>query len=116
MKAWYADPRMMGRHFVLYSASDPTVKRHYTICSAMQPDLHVQLLNMANSYLNNNQTVEGDLNALNTTDSSRINLTMKNYKTARGLATRVHKTSIDDEEILKTGRRMETTDDLVSAD
>ena len=38
-KKWYADLTMIGRHFLVYSANDPHTKRHYTICSTMQPDL-----------------------------------------------------------------------------
>ena len=39
IRAWYDNPEMIGRHFLVYSLSNPTVKRHYTICSSMQPAL-----------------------------------------------------------------------------
>ena len=35
LKSWYSNPNMIGRHFLVYSANAPRVKRHYTICSAM---------------------------------------------------------------------------------
>ena len=38
-KKWYFDVGMFGRHFIVYSETDPKTKRQYTICNTMQPDL-----------------------------------------------------------------------------
>ena len=37
LRMWYNDPMMLGKHFLVYSANAPRVKRHYTICSSMTP-------------------------------------------------------------------------------
>lgn len=39
LKHWYNDPSMLGRHFLVFNVANPRVKRHYTICSTMQPVL-----------------------------------------------------------------------------
>ena len=39
LKRWYSDVSMMGRHFLVSSMRHPRIKRHYTICSSMRPEL-----------------------------------------------------------------------------
>jgi len=51
LKQWYSDPSMIGRHFLVFSVANPGVKRHYTICSSMQPEIRSELLTMANDLL-----------------------------------------------------------------
>ena len=51
VKSWYNDPAMIGRHFLVFSAQTPSVKRHYTICSAMEPMLYNELLTLADCIL-----------------------------------------------------------------
>lgn len=43
-KHWFADVEMIGRHFLVYSSNRVLVKRQYTICCAIVPELHNQLL------------------------------------------------------------------------
>ena len=52
LKTWYGNIDMIGRHFVLYSEAYPEVKRHYTICSTMQPDTLNALVNLADNAVN----------------------------------------------------------------
>ena len=59
--------------------------------------------------------MKGELGALTTHDQSQISLTCKNYRTKTGLATRIHATELE-EESLKMTARLETHDDLVSAE
>ena len=47
LKRWYSDPTMIGRHFLVYSAAAPRIKRQYTICSSMNPAVMSVLLNLA---------------------------------------------------------------------
>ena len=39
LKRYYSDLAMMGRHFLVSSKRQPRIKRHYTICSVMRPEL-----------------------------------------------------------------------------
>lgn len=43
-KSWYSDPKMIGRHFLVYSEKATRTKRQYTICSSISPSLKSQLL------------------------------------------------------------------------
>ena len=54
---------MMGRHFLVFSVSDPTVKRHYTICSSMNPTFKRELLQMGRSVLED-KILDGDLSQM----------------------------------------------------
>lgn len=51
LKLWYNDPSMIGKHFLVYSIQNPSVKRHYTICSTMNPKIEAELLSMADSLI-----------------------------------------------------------------
>jgi len=53
-KQWYSDPAMIGRHFLVFNVQNPSVKRHYTICSSMQPLIFTELINMANNLISGN--------------------------------------------------------------
>ena len=44
LRRWYSDLAMMGRHFLVSSHRFPKIKRHYTICSCMRPELKKALL------------------------------------------------------------------------
>jgi hypothetical protein len=47
LKRWYSDIDMIGRHFLVSSQRFPKIKRHYTICSSMRPELLKELLKLA---------------------------------------------------------------------
>jgi len=47
LKRWYSELAMIGRHFLVSSRRFPKIKRHYTICSTMRPELHKELLKLA---------------------------------------------------------------------
>mmetsp|Transcript_23454 Transcript_23454/g.31425 ORF Transcript_23454/g.31425 Transcript_23454/m.31425 type:complete len:97 (-) Transcript_23454:775-1065(-) len=52
LKRWYSDPAMIGRHFLVYSKSEPRIKRQYTICSSMNPKAMKPLLELASTVIN----------------------------------------------------------------
>ena len=85
---------MIGKHFLVYSVQNPLVKRQYTICSTMQPEIRTQILNVANSVIDGRPFVF-DLNLLLGKDQNKIALTLKTYGTRRGLATKIHATNFD---------------------
>jgi len=101
LKQWYQDPAMMGRHFLVFSVSDPTVKRHYTICSSMNPTFKHELLQMGRSILDEKMLM-GDLSQMQTRDSSHVSVTLKNYNMKRGLSTRIHETGFESENLKTT--------------
>lgn len=55
LKRWYSDLGMIGRHFLVSSKRHPKIKRHYTICSSMRPELMTELLKLALDALNHNE-------------------------------------------------------------
>ena len=91
LKKWYNDPTMIGRHFLVYSAKAPRIKRQYTICSSINPEVSVELLELAKSKQEGRQTTFDDM-FLKAQDTNLINLTLKTYNTKKGLATRIHGT------------------------
>ena len=48
---------MIGKHFLVYSPQNPRVKRHYTICSTMNPITQAELINMADNLIKEQQMV-----------------------------------------------------------
>lgn len=42
---------MIGRHFLVYEAKNPRVKRQYTICSSMNVEVQNELMRLANSII-----------------------------------------------------------------
>ena len=92
-KSWYNNPQMLGRHFVVYSAQSPRVKRQYTICSSMGKQVKKALLTLANNVIDSSD-IPFDYKLMLGQDQSSIDLTMKSYGVEGGLATRVHSTSL----------------------
>ena len=90
LKRWYSDMGMIGRHFLVYSKRFPKIKRHYTICSCMRPELMNALLKLAHDVLNSNQ-IDFNTELLSTKDQDKICLTLKNYKMERGVSTQIHR-------------------------
>lgn len=93
LRQWYSDPNMIGRHFLVYSAKAPRIKRQYTICSAMDTGIRTALLQLAKSQLEDSAN-NFDLGMLSNEDQKAINLTLKTYQRPKGLATRIHETTI----------------------
>ena len=89
LKRWYSDLGMIGRHFLVSSKRFPKIKRHYTICSCMRPELTEAFLKLAHDVLYGNQ-IDFDLELLNTSDQDKICLTLKNYKMEKGVSTQIH--------------------------
>ena len=83
---------------MVYSAKDPRIKRQYTICSSMDPEIKERLIELVYSVVEKNE-IEFDYRMLLGIDQSSINLTLKTYGKARGLATRIHNTSVGIKEI-----------------
>jgi len=89
LRRWYSDLAQMGRHFLVSSVRHPKIKRHYTICSSMRPELLQELLKLAHDFLNGNQ-IEFKMSLLDSRNQDKICLTLKNYKMPRGVSTQVH--------------------------
>ena len=88
-KVWYMDINMIGRHFLVYSEKEPKIKRHYTICCTMQPELLRALRALAKAVLRGQEIAFPDEWLLGQ-DNDSIIMTLKNYKKAKGLSTQLH--------------------------
>lgn len=67
LKRWYSDLAMVGRHFLVSSKRFPKIKRHYTICSCMRPEILQALINLELDVLNGKQ-LNFDMTLLDTRD------------------------------------------------
>ena len=61
----------------------------------MNPKIEAELLWMADSLIAGDQMIVVE-NLRKTQDQNKLNLTLKTYNTRRGLATKIHKTQIDE--------------------
>ena len=89
LRRWYNDPRMIGRHFLVYGDQNRRVKRQYTICSAMGSEIRQALLALAESVVRGG-VPKFDEKLLEGPSQDQIDLTLKTYGVKRGLATRIH--------------------------
>ena len=46
-KNWYSDPSMIGRHFLIHENSQAQIKRQYTVCSSMRPEIQQEVIQAA---------------------------------------------------------------------
>ena len=89
LKLWYNDLSMVGRHFLVSSKRFPKIKRHYTICSCMRPEILKALINLELDVLNG-KSLTFDMNLLDSKDQDKICLSLKNYKMPKGVSTQIH--------------------------
>ena len=78
LKLWYNDPQMIGRHFLVYSKSAPRIKRQYTICSSMNPEVQQELIQLAESTIAGN-SLNFNYKMMLDSNQNWINLTLKTY-------------------------------------
>jgi hypothetical protein len=85
---------MIGRHFLVYSKDLKTVKRQYTICCSIEPVRYAQLLSVSSCFLKGEKT---SLNSelFDTRDQASIMISLKDYYTINGVATRLNKQPYD---------------------
>ncbi len=83
---------MIGRHFLIYSKQHITVKRQYTICNSIQPQLYKALLEVCDKKLASDQ-IDFDQSLLKTGDTDSIYVTAKDYHTKRGVVTQLNRES-----------------------
>ena len=79
-KIWYMDLNNFGRHFLIYSEKDPKVKRHYTICCTMQPQILRAIKALADAVLKGQEIAFPDDLFLLNEDSHSVVMTLKKYK------------------------------------
>ena len=89
-KHWFEDLNMIGRHFLVYSKQDILIKRQYTICCSIVPKVYKQLLALCDAKLNGDNEHVFDVELLNKENKNSIHVTCKDYKTKKGVATKLH--------------------------
>jgi hypothetical protein len=88
---------MIGRHYLIYSKKLVHIKRQYTICNSIVPKVYQSLLDLCQHKLDGKEEAFSGLSELNSADTNSIFVTLKDYKTVRGVASQ-----LNDQE-LKTG-------------
>lgn len=86
LRLWYTDKQMIGRHFLVNSKAQPSVKRHYTICASMHPQVEKSLTEIAQSVIKGDQPGKLD-DIFAGKNQDKVVLTLKNYNTKIGAAT-----------------------------
>lgn len=102
---------MLGRHFLVYSEKAPRVKRQYTICSSMGTEVRAALLELARSA--GKRDIEFNYRIMLGQDTSSIDLTLKTYGVAKGLATRIHQSQVINKAQVGEEGKSEFKDDSV---
>jgi len=79
----------MGRHYCMWTRHREEIKRQYTICNALTPDIYTELMKLAKI-----KTADGDLCPeinkdilMNSIERNGCWLSYKNYKAKTGVAT-----------------------------
>jgi len=82
----------IGRHFLIRSMSQPTAKRHYTVCTCMKPDIYQEYQNAVRAFQRGENVVfnEAVLQEKNYSKECEIICTVKNYKNPGGVSHRLH--------------------------
>ena len=93
-KHWYSDISMIGRHFLLYSEDLVQVKRQYTICNSVIPNVYKSLLDLCAAKANG-EKIEFDTNLLNSDDKNSFHITCKDYHTKKGVSSRLNKMPLE---------------------
>ena len=88
-KHWYSDLSMIGRHYLVYSASDVLVKRQYTICNSIVPEVYWLLLDICDTKLQH-RDLKFNPGVFSDKNRNSIYLTCKDYQSKKGVATRLH--------------------------
>ena len=76
---------MIGKHFLVHLRKKPHVKRQYTVCNVMRPDILKQVIKMADDVCSGS-SVAVNLSVFDDEDRNQVALTAKNYFTANGVA------------------------------
>lgn len=79
----------MGQHYVIYSQDMPHIKRQYTICGAIQPELYSELLLVCDNILAENIPIFNNA-LLDNRDGDAIFVTCKDYRTKTGVTSRLN--------------------------
>ena len=46
LQTYYSDLSMMGKHFLVYHPQKKNIKRHYTICNSLEPEMYSYYLRL----------------------------------------------------------------------
>ena len=49
---WHDDIGMFGRHYLVCSTSQPIIRRQYTICNALIPEFHDEMIKITQNVIN----------------------------------------------------------------
>lgn len=85
-KHWYTEVPMIGRHFLVYSKKHMEVKRQYTICNSVVPEVYDELLRICEEKLSKQTEITANVKIIDSRNRDSIHLTSKDYKTQKGVA------------------------------
>jgi hypothetical protein len=86
------DIQAIGRHFLVRSFSQPYVKRHYTVCTCMKPEIYSEYMNAIAQFERGDKATfnDGVLQENNYGKQAEIVCTVKNYRKPGGVSHRLH--------------------------
>jgi hypothetical protein len=84
----------LGKHFLVQSAANPAIQRHYTISNIMNPAIYDEFINCLKGEGSNNDL----LRLIEPENSHKQYITVKNYKSAKGVSARLHRAVVECEQ------------------
>eukprot|EP00347_Sterkiella_histriomuscorum_P018114 403346733 len=85
LKQYYKDLSMMGKHFLVRSMKNRSVRRHYTVSNCMQKEAYQMYLGL----LNGDTKMQSE-HTLKEEDSQTFVITSKNYQSKSGVSRRLN--------------------------
>jgi hypothetical protein len=80
---------MIGKHFLVTDIKKPWLKRQYTICNCMNPDVYAEYCRMIREFLTQGTYTPAKSSHFEEKDGNQLVLTMKNYGHKKGLSTAI---------------------------
>ncbi|CDW73578.1 cytochrome b5-like heme steroid binding domain containing protein [Stylonychia lemnae] len=83
------DNMTFGRHFQVVSNELPKIKRYYTICNSLSPQIYDELLRLIYEAIKNNNICQPDYEVFNK-DSNELSMVVKKYKGKMKMSNLIH--------------------------
>jgi hypothetical protein len=93
---YYSDIQMIGKHFLVRNIKKPRVKRQYTLCNCMKPELYLEYLRVLKEGYERGHANPIHEKHFEEKEGTDIFLTIKNYHFKKGLSTSIFSASQND--------------------
>lgn len=92
---FFKDLSYFGRHYLIAASSDDVVLRQYTVCNTFIPEFYSEIFKLIEDVLAGRKP-DFDMSLLEDRPSSRVHMTLKNYKQPKGLSAKIHAQKVNE--------------------